>query len=118
MLFGTALLSTGFVAGPAPRTGTVLRASPVVMQESPIAKVQKAYEIFQASKSEGFDTKQSIADAIAGEYDRDATLSEVQALASSSPLVLFTWESSPACKKAIKYLAETGVTPKIVRVRL
>lgn len=118
MLFGTALLSTGFVAGPAPRGGSVLRVQPVSMQESvgPLAGVQKAYEIFQASKAEGMDTKQSIADAIAGEYDRDATLSEVQAVVSSAPLVLFTWDSSPACKKALKYIEETGVTPKVVRL--
>ena len=29
---------------------------------------------------------------------------------------MFTWESSPACKKAIEYFEVVGVTPKIVRL--
>ena len=41
---------------------------------------------------------------------------EAKALAASAPLVLFTWESSPACKKALKYLEETGAKPKVVRL--
>lgn len=41
---------------------------------------------------------------------------DVQALASSAPLVLFTWESSPACKKALKLIAETGANPTVVRL--
>lgn len=93
------------------------RATSIRMDEaSPLEAVQKAYSIFQASKAEGFDFKQSVADAIAGEYDRDAVTAEVQALASSAPMVLFTWESSPACKKALKLIAETGASPKIVRL--
>ena len=63
------------------------------------------------TQAEGLDFKQSVADAIAGEYDREAITAEVQAAASASPLVLFTWESSPACKKALKLLAETGTLP-------
>ena len=85
-------------------------------QASPFDAAQKALAIFQASKAEGQDFKQSMADAIAGEYDRDAVTAEVKALASSAPMVLFTWESSPACKKALKLIAETGVSPKIVRL--
>ena len=30
--------------------------------------------------------------------------------------MLFTWESSPACKKALKLIEETGASPKIVRL--
>ena len=82
----------------------------------PFAAAQKAFSIFQASKAEGMDFKQSVADALAGEYDRSAVTAEVHAAASSAPLVLFTWESSPACKKALKLLEETGATPKIVRL--
>jgi len=29
---------------------------------------------------------------------------------------MFTWESSPACKKAIEYCEVIGVTPKLVRL--
>lgn len=62
------------------------------------------------------DFKQSVADALAGEYDRDAITAEVKAVAEANPLVLFTWEASPACKKALKLLAETGAKPTIVRL--
>jgi glutaredoxin len=82
-----------------------------------IQALQKSYRLFQQSKAEGSDFKQAVADAIAGEYDKDAVTAEVKALASSAPLVLFTWESSPSCTKAIKYLAEVqGVQPTIVRL--
>ena len=37
------------------------------------------------------DFKQSVADALAGEYDRDAITAEVKAAAEANPLVLFTW---------------------------
>mmetsp|Transcript_26192 Transcript_26192/g.62036 ORF Transcript_26192/g.62036 Transcript_26192/m.62036 type:complete len:205 (-) Transcript_26192:154-768(-) len=84
--------------------------------DGPLAGAQAAFSIFQKSKAEGLDFKQSVADAIAGEYDREAITAEVQAAASASPLVLFTWESSPACKKALKLLAETGAVPTIVRL--
>ena len=39
------------------------------------------------AQAEGLDFKQSVADAIAGEYDREAITAEVQAAASASPLV-------------------------------
>lgn len=79
-------------------------------------RAQTALRLFQESKKEGSNFKQAMADAIAGEYDRDAITSEVKSLAESAPIVLFTWESSPACKKALKLLEVTGVEPKIVRL--
>mmetsp|Transcript_13966 Transcript_13966/g.16870 ORF Transcript_13966/g.16870 Transcript_13966/m.16870 type:complete len:220 (-) Transcript_13966:463-1122(-) len=83
---------------------------------SVIDQVQTFVKVFQESKAEGSDFKQAVADAIAGEYDREATTEEVQQLASSAPLVLFTWEASPACKKALKYLEVAGAEAKIVRL--
>ena len=118
MLATLSILSSAYVLQP-PMSTITTRTTPLCMQEDdagPLAAAQKAYSIFQASKAEGFDTKQSIADAIAGEYDRDAVTAEVTAAASSAPLVLFTWDSSPACKKALKYIEETGVSPSIVRL--
>ena len=82
------------------------RAFPLRMQENdgPLKAAQTAFAIFQASKAEGMDFKQSVADAIAGEYDRVAITAAAKEAASSAPLVLFTWESSPACKKALKLI--------------
>merc|ERR1719352_373207 len=84
---------------------------------TPMEPLQKKFDLFMKSRKEGFGFRQATADAIAGEYDRDAVTAEVKALASSAPLVMFTWKSSPACKKAIKYLSEVqGVQPKIIRL--
>jgi len=117
MLAFCALVSTSHVLH-GPQAIAVLRAAPMRMQADagPLAAAQVAIEIFQASKAEGMDFKQSVADAIAGNYDRDVVTADVQALASSAPLVLFTWESSPACKKALKLIAETGANPTVVRL--
>ena len=84
--------------------------------EGAFQKLQTGIGIFQASQAEGVGFKQAVADAIAGEFDRDSIASIVLEEASSAPLVLFTWESSPACKKALDLLKETGVEPKIVRL--
>jgi len=77
-------------------------SAPQMQQETgPFAGLQNAFAVFQASKQEGMDFKQSVADAIAGDYDRDSVTADVKEAASSAPLVLFTWDSSPACKKAL-----------------
>ena len=41
---------------------------------------------------------------------------EVKELAASAPMVMFTWESSPSCKKALNLCEVAGVTPKVVRL--
>ena len=99
------------------RAGAARLPSPCLQaDEGPLASVQSAFSIYQRSQAEGMDFKQSVADALAGEYDRDAITAEVKAAAEANPLVLFTWEASPACKKALKLLAGTGATPTIVRL--
>ena len=98
---------------------TFVRASTPLMQaEEPsiVDKVSTAIGIYQAASAEGVGFKQAVADAIAGEYDRKAVTSEVQALAQSGPLVLFTWDSSPACKKALKLIELTGASPTLVKL--
>ena len=79
-------------------------------------KVTKTYGIFQKARSDGYDFKQSTAIAIAGEYDADAVKAEIEEQINSAPCVMFTWEASPACKKAIKYLDVAGAKYKVVRL--
>ena len=79
-------------------------------------KVTKTYETFQKARSDGYDFKQSTAIAIAGEYDTDAIKAEIEEQINSAPCVMFTWEASPACKKAIKYLDVAGAKYKVVRL--
>lgn len=74
------------------------------------------YELFQKSSSEGYDFKQNVAAAIAGEYDTAAVQSKIKESVESAPCVMFTWEASPACKKAIKYMDIAGASYKIVRL--
>jgi glutaredoxin 3 len=78
--------------------------------------VTKTYDNFQKARSDGYDFKQSTAIAIAGEYDADAVKTQIQEQIKSAPCVMFTWEASPACKKAIKYLDVAGAKYKIVRL--
>ena len=54
--------------------------------------------------------------ALAGDYDASAVQSKIQEYINSAPCVLFTWEASPACKKAIKYLDIAGASYKIIRL--
>lgn len=81
-----------------------------------VNSVTTGYETFQKAKDEGYDFKQSVAIALAGEYDEESVKAKIQDDINSAPVVMFTWEASPACKKAIKYLDIAGATYKIVRL--
>lgn len=78
--------------------------------------ITQRYQLFQQSKSEGYDFKQSTATAIAGSYDVTDVQSKINDYVASAPCVMFTWEASPSCKKAIKYLDVAGATYTIVRL--
>ena len=63
-------------------------SAPQMQQETgPFAGLQNAFAVFQASKQEGMDFKQSVADAIAGDYDRDSVTADVKEAASSAATV-------------------------------
>merc|ERR1719271_1382642 len=49
-------------------------------------------------------------------HDQKAMEAEVLDLARSAPVVVFTWETSPSCKQAIKFLEQAGAKPKIIRL--
>lgn len=72
------------------------------------------YGLFQKAKGEGYDFKQSTASAIAGEYDAGAIREEVEDIIKSYPCVMFSWASSPSCKKAVKAFEKVGAEVKIV----
>ena len=74
------------------------------------------FQLFQKSRSEGYDFKQSTAIAIAGKYDAVEVQKKINEYIASAPCVMFTWEASPSCKKAIKCLDIAGATYKIVRL--
>lgn len=79
--------------------------------------VQLRYQVFQKSRSDSYDIKQNIADAIAGEHNQEATKAEINESIDSAPVVIFTWQNSPSCNQAIKYLDVAGAK-EIKNVRL
>ena len=60
-----------------------------------VDNITQRYQLFQKSRSEGYDFKQSTAIAIAGDYDEDSVQKKIQEEISSAPMVMFTWEASP-----------------------
>lgn len=114
------LTAAGFVppvlrVGPSPLASHRMDLTPSG-DASLLDKAKIGFEKFQASRSEGYGVKQAITDAIAGEFDASAVSAQVKADANSAPLVLFTWDSSPACKKALKLLALTGANFTVVKL--
>jgi glutaredoxin 3 len=79
-------------------------------------EVTTRIEIFQQTKADGYDNKQALADVLAGEYEREAIRAKVDEFISSAPAVMFTWESSPSCKQAVKAFDVAGAKVKIVRL--
>jgi len=122
MIGGLLLISLGFTSPPSllhgvSRTSSGRALSSVRMEDvGPLDTVKKGWGRFQESRSQGYGVKQAIADAIAGDYDVTAVQEEVQEEAKSSPLVLFTWEASPSCKKALELLEIAGADPKVIRL--
>jgi glutaredoxin 3 len=84
--------------------------------EKLVDSIKFRYDLFQKAKGEGYDFKQSTACAIAGEYDATAVLEEVEDIIKSYPCVMFSWESSPSCKKAVEAFEKVGADVKIVRL--
>ena len=103
---------TNKVKTPTTRSGLYSSTTDVSFVDS----ISERYQLFQKSRSEGYDFKQSVAITIAGDYDEEEVQNKIKTDISSSPCVLFTWEASPACKKAIKYLDIAGASYKVIRL--
>jgi len=105
---------------PPPHTKSIYSSSSLASSTTDdvsfVDNITQRYQLFQKSRSEGYDFKQSSAIAIAGDYDQESVQKKIQEEISSAPVVMFTWEASPACKKAIKYLDIAGASYKIVRL--
>ncbi|KAL3790137.1 hypothetical protein HJC23_009574 [Cyclotella cryptica] len=99
-----------------PPTTTTRLASTSQEDTSILDTLTTGYQTFQTARSQGYNFKQSVAIAIAGQYDERAVQSKIQSHIDSAPCVLFTWEASPACKSAIRYLDVAGAKYKVVRL--
>jgi len=78
--------------------------------------IKMRIRIAQESNAKGLGTKQVIADVLAGEYDDGSIVEKINELKVSAPCVMFTWESSPSCKKAVEAFDTIGADVKIVRL--
>lgn len=93
-MLASVMIVAGYTLKPLPHASSYARAagaarlpSPNLQAEDgPLGSAQTAFTIFQESQAEGVGFKQAVADALAGEYDRDAVTAEVQAAANASPL--------------------------------
>jgi len=75
--------------------------SPSSSSSSFLDSVQTRFKIAQESNTAGYGWKQVLADVIAGnEYNESEILNTIDETISSAPCVMYTWESSPSCKKA------------------
>ena len=120
-LLQSILFCSSFTASPISRKHCVssriqLSSTAANSEVSFLDTITKTYETFQKARSDGYDFKQSAAIALAGDYDADAVKAEIQEEINSAPCVMFTWEASPACKNAVKYLDIAGAKYKVVRL--
>lgn len=91
--------------------------STVDSSDSILDKVKASFKIAQESNAAGYGFKQIVADVLAGDnFDKDAISNNINKTISSAPCVMYTWESSPSCKQAIKAFETIGADVKIVRL--
>lgn len=81
-----------------------------------VADIKMRVRIAQESNAAGDDVKQTIANVLAGEYDSAGVVEMIEEEIASAPCVMFTWENSPSCKKAVSAFETIGASVKIVRL--
>lgn len=89
-------------AAPSRRSGTTTAFHATEEDASFMDNMQLRWKIGQESRAEGADFKQVVADVLAGEYDAEPIEQQIESEIPSAPVVMYTWEKSPACKKAVQ----------------
>lgn len=64
----------------------------------------------------GYAFKQWVADIVAGEYDQQATKSEIDDFITSNEVAMFSFTTCPFCRRAKDALDERGVTYKSIEL--
>lgn len=101
------------------RTPSILKAAEEgSLVDGIVQKWQSALRIAQESNAKGYDFKQTLANVLAGDYDKAAIQAQIDADVASGPCVMFTWERSPSCVKAIEALEVMGIADQVKIVRL
>jgi len=88
--------------------------------EGIVDTLKNSLRIVQESNANGYDFKQTLANVLAGDYDEASIQAQIEAEIQSASCVLFTWERSPSCVKALKALELMGLSnsDKVKIVRL
>lgn len=98
------------------RLSSKLHSEPASSVDDLVDTIKTRFNIFQKSKEQGYSGKQIIADVIAGEYDAEKTKEKMEGLIKSAPCVIFTWEKSPSCVKALKAFELLNANVKLYRL--
>ena len=86
--------------------------------DSIVEKLQASLRIVQESNAKGYSFKQTLANVLAGDYDKATVQAQIDDVIASGPCVMFTWERSPSCVKAIEALELMGIADQVKIVRL
>lgn len=79
--------------------------------------LQMRWRICQESSQAGYGLTQILANILAGDYDPAAVRQCLQTHINSAPCVMFTWERSPSCVKAVDALVhQAGAKVEIIRL--
>mmetsp|Transcript_7017 Transcript_7017/g.21004 ORF Transcript_7017/g.21004 Transcript_7017/m.21004 type:complete len:218 (-) Transcript_7017:254-907(-) len=78
--------------------------------------VRRSVRIARESSDEGADTKQIIANVLAGDYDAGEASNKIDEFIDSAPCVMFTWAQSPSCKDAVAAMELAGADFRVVRL--
>jgi glutaredoxin 3 len=77
--------------------------------------LQTSVRIAQESAATGASFKQILANILAGDYDANQVNAQLDEYIASAPCVMFVWNASPSCKKAIQALqVVAGANVKLV----
>mmetsp|Transcript_18797 Transcript_18797/g.28516 ORF Transcript_18797/g.28516 Transcript_18797/m.28516 type:complete len:244 (+) Transcript_18797:88-819(+) len=66
----------------------------------------------------GYKFKQTVADLVAGEYDRDAREESIRTFIGESPVAMYSFTTCPFCRKAKDYLEEQSIAYESIELDL
>ena len=71
-----------------------------------------------SSNDIGYKFKQTVADLVAGEYDKEERSESIRNFVGSSPVAMYSFTTCPFCRKAKDYLEEEGIPYEAIELDL
>jgi len=69
-----------------------------------------------SSNDIGYKFKQTVADLVAGEYDREARGESIRSFIAEAPVAMYSFTTCPFCRKAKDYLEEQSIPYEAVEL--